>query len=493
MSTSVPGFYSFIQGEGNAEGGQAEAIQRLNAHDNFLRNLCNEILYSNPEYNTAFQRFYSHLTRELNIRDNQHPPIIPRRNLALVLTYFYNRQFIIQMMSQPIPFPGGNIHVPIDRNPNKQLIADILALTGDQVAVNYNLPYLVVITDPFTRFVWAHPVGFLTSEQVKKAFFLAFSRPGLPYEFYQLLRDKVTQVVVDGGSEFKNTFPSNLHFAFPHAVLVKSQPKSSTAGRPTNTGPVEAAIGMIRRVLRKYEFTQDRNFLRGNNQGGLTQVLNMVNNASSQPLNHQTPTQVVEAILENDVKYIQYAQVFMKRAQNRVIRKRSSALARIGNPHATFWIATEPHGSFAYRLYIPPPSFSKLVTIKVSKEVYVIKNRNVGEKGMQVELQIYGENNNEERIGKIVNWQQLVLVRTPVDPGPPQVQVQLQQQIKDLAWVGPTPQQITQAFQIPPEIRQAVGQESPNLARQLDTQTIDRNPIHRNRRVGVRAPARYQD
>ena len=485
---SFPGFYSFVAGECEPH----LAIESLNAHDNFLRNLCNEILYSEPEYNMSFNRFYSKLKRALDTRDNQHPPIIPRRNLSTILTYFYNRQFIIQLMSQPIAFPGTDIHIPIDRAPDTQLIVDILALLEDQRTVNYNLPYLVVIMDPFSRFVWAHPVGHLNSAQVKKAFFMAFNRPGLPQEFYHHLRDKITQVVVDGGSEFKDIFPSNLHFAFPHAILVTSQAKSKTVGRPTNTGPVEAAIGMIRRVLRKYEWTQDRNFLR-DRQGGLTQVLNMVNNASSQPLHNQTPTNVVESILEKNVHYIQQAQAYMNNAQTVKVNQKNNLLEHLGGQGGDFWVATDPHGDFAYRLYIPPHPFSKLVTVKVSQELYVIKRQNVGDKGMQLELQIYGVAANEQRIVKIVNWQQLVLVRAPVDPGPPQIRAQLQQKIKDIQWRGATPREVTQAFAIPPEIRAAIGRDAPALVAQLENQAIDRNPIPRNRRVGVRIPARFRD
>ena len=39
---TFPGFYSFVAGECEPH----LAIESLNAHNNFLHNLCNEILYS---------------------------------------------------------------------------------------------------------------------------------------------------------------------------------------------------------------------------------------------------------------------------------------------------------------------------------------------------------------------------------------------------------------------------------------------------------------
>ena len=489
-SLSTPGFFWFLVGEGNQE----ECEARLHNNNNYLHNLCTEILYSDGDYNIAFQRFYDKLMPVLRERDNHQPYIVARRFLVRPLIYFYNRQFITQMMCKPFPFPTSNIHIPIDRSPSRQLIVDILALSELQVQVNYNLPYLVVIVDAFSRFVWAHPVGYLDSESVKKAFFLALSRPGLSNEYYSQIRDNVTQIVVDGGSEFKKSFPTNIHFAFPHAILSTSQSKSTTGGRPTNAGPVEAAIGMLRRVIRKYEWTKDRDFFK-NKQEGLTQILDFINNATSQPLHRKTPVQIAEAIINNDNETIHHAQVFMDHHQTRQIQKKTKALSRLGNPENNFWIVTNPHGSYAYRLYLPPKSFSKLVTVKVTKELYVIKEQNVGEKGMQVELQLYGENNNDNANNKrkIVNWQQLVLVRAPVDSGPPQVQAQLMLEIKRSTLVLPTPHEVSQPFHISPEITAAIGQEAPHLELQLQNQRIDRNPIQRNRRVGARAPAHLQD
>ena len=486
---SFPGYLAIVGGECTSE----LAIEALDANNSYLRNLCNEVLYTAyvPDYNFAFRRFYLAVTSALHARNAEHN--VRPRNLGGVLTYFYNRQFILQMMSQPTPFPAAEVHIPIDRAPATQLMADILALTEDQVAVNYNLPYLLVIEDPFTRFVWAYPVGRLLSDQVKKAFFLALSRPGIPQEYYHYLRDKITQVVVDGGSEFKNTFPRAFTFAFPRANISTSIAKSKTSGRTTTTGPVEAAIGLVRRVIRGYEWTHDRNFL-GRTQAGLNQILETVNTMTSQPLHQRTPTELVQALLHNNVNTIRTAQVYMNDFQEEKIEKQNDILANIGNPENPnpFWVATDPHGQYAYRLYIPPPSFSKLVTVKVSQEVYVIQKQNIGEKGKQIELSIYGQPQNERRIGKIANWQQLVLVRAPVDPGPPQIQAQLQQRIQDLQWRGPTPREVTQAFAIHPDILNAIGQGAPDLQLQMEHQALDRNPIDRNRRDNIPRPQRYR-
>ena len=99
-SLSTPGFFWFLVGEGN----QDECIARLHNNINYLHNLCTEILYSEGDYNMAFQRFYDKLMPVLRERDNHHSPIVNRRFLVQPLTYFYNRQFITQMMCQPFLF-----------------------------------------------------------------------------------------------------------------------------------------------------------------------------------------------------------------------------------------------------------------------------------------------------------------------------------------------------------------------------------------------------
>ena len=198
--------------------------------------------------------------------------------------------------------------------------------------------------------------------------------------------------------------------------------------------------------------------------------------------------------MENNVNNIQEAQTYMDNAQTKKIQKKKAAIARIGGgPGGEFWVVTDPHGSFAYRLYLPPPPFSKLVTVKVSQELYIIRRQNVGYKGMQLELQIYGEEGNNHEIGKLVNWQQLVLVRAPVDMGPPQIRDLLLQQVRNMQYQQFTPREVTQAFAIPPEIRAAIGREAPALVAQLDNQAIDGNPIDRNRRQNVARPGRYRN
>lgn len=486
---SFPGYTSILHGEGNPE----EMAARLDDNHGFLRNICIRVLYSLPEYNVAFNRFFSRLRQRLDEVDNQHPPRVPRRHLHEVATYFYNRQYIIQMMSVPTPFPAANIYIPMSRNPAKQLMVDILAFTADQKTANRNIPYLVSIVDPYTRFIWASPVKQLTASKVRQAFFRAFGRPGLSSEFYTYLRNKVTQVVVDGGGEFKSTFPKNLHHAFPNAALVTSQPKGKTMGRPTSTGPIEAAIGMIRHGLRKYEFTKGRDFL-GNNETGLTQVLDMINSATSAPLHdaHQephfdTPAKLAQAMMNGNEAAVAHVSALMKEDQTAQQVKRTTVLDRLtGNqPNNPFWLATNPLGKYAYRLYIKPQPFSKLVTIKVSQELYVIKKQNVGEKGNQVELMNYLQfgqlhpNHLDGVVGKIANMQELVLVCAPVEYGPRQQQYAIENQIHALEWQEPVPREVNQAFAVPPEIRMALQRDAP----ELEEQPHDR--IIRPRRQGV--------
>ena len=54
-------------------------------------------------------------------------------------------------------------------------------------------------------------------------------------------------ITVDGGSEFKRAFPATMKSIFINSRVNVSPPKSQTYGRPTYTGPIEAAIRMARK------------------------------------------------------------------------------------------------------------------------------------------------------------------------------------------------------------------------------------------------------
>ena len=120
---------------------------------------------------------------------------------------------------------------------------------------------MVVIVDTFTRFIWCCPVANLKAIKVQKAFLSALNRPGNSNANYEFLRDKVKRVVVDGGSEFKSVFPQAVKLYFPNAEIITSNAKNRTGNRPTGNGPIEAAIRLLRLVMRDYSLGISPNFL----------------------------------------------------------------------------------------------------------------------------------------------------------------------------------------------------------------------------------------
>lgn len=488
-STSlIPGYMSYVAGE-TADPQSAE--RQLHMNGNALWNVCYHVMYSFESPDSSPDEYY-HLgvNRFLRkCREVMHTHGMNTHGIDGVLIYFYNRQFLIQLTSHPKPFPGQNISIPIDRAPMREIQADVMYLLEEQRIANFNLPYLLVIVDPFSRFVWAHPIAKLESTMVRKAFFLALSRPGAPRDYYHHIRGEVRRVVVDGGSEFKDSFRGNFKYAFPNSELVVSSAKRTSHGRPTNTGPVEAAIGTLRRVLRDHELGVSRQFL-ANRQSGLDHALHAYNTMpQTQTLQHHSPQEVVEGFLggSKNPGLISHLNGFMKEAQNKKVEKKRSVLEQYGvNGEGESQLAKDRHGSTAYRLYLPPPPFSKAVTPRVGVDVYVIsKIHGGGEHNPTVDLIEYGHG--EKRLQRI-HLKQLVLVKAPIEEGPAIVKRQVLQRVEDMR-VRHTPREVSIAYDISPEIRRAVGAIR---IPELENQRMDQNPIQRNVRQRV-LPHHLQD
>jgi hypothetical protein len=478
----IPGYYSYVLGEET----QDIAEEKLDSNNSHLRHLCEHVMYSIVEdpsqyYRLGLNRFISACHEQLE--DEELPNINP------TLIYFYNRQLIVQMTSHPKVLPSNDIHIPLDREPNDEIQVDILALNESQTIANFNMPYLVVILEPFSRFLWTYPTARLLSSYVRKAFYLALSRPGIGHDFYLHIRDKVTRLVVDGGSEFKDSFEENFTQAFPNASLLRSFAKSKTRGRPTNTGPVEAAIGTLRRVLRDHEIGIHPSFLKSN-QTGLTKLLDAYNNMSqTKTLDSVSPQEAVESILgKNTPGLIPHLKAYMDQHQQQQITRKKEVMRDTGIDKSKQVLATDRHGPVAYRLYLPPPPFVKLVTLRVSLDAYVIETYHGGQNHPYVDLISYG--NGTKRLRNI-HMKQLVLVKAPINDGPEIIRHNLQLDIETLR-VRHTPRDVSLAFEITPEIRHAVGNGAP----ELENQALDNNPIVREaQRNGGRGvlPRRFQD
>ncbi|WP_371079250.1 hypothetical protein, partial [Salmonella enterica] len=127
-----------------------------------------------------------------------------------------------------------------------------------------------------------YPVKALDVDRVTNALLRAFSRPGISEQYFHKIRNQVRTITVDGGSEFKKEFPNSLKSIFPNSKFIVSQPKTKTFGRPTMTGPIEAAIRMLRKLLRDYGLSNQTNLLESQSKNqipqiGLTRIINSNN------------------------------------------------------------------------------------------------------------------------------------------------------------------------------------------------------------------------
>ena len=359
----VAGYFSFLPGE--SEEPPSAALQEV-----FY-----EVMYSQLDrhvfYHYGLQVFLTKIIRRLK-ELNIHSPIINYNALA---RHFYNRQLIVQMTAIPkrildrsvnIPevVKEKYISIPLSRSPNIHLQADIVYLQDHQKTANSNMRFLLVIIDIYSRFIWVHQVGAVTARKVSAAFGRALSRPGLSLDYYQFIKDKVTLFTVDGGSEFKDVFPETVVSMFNANTKIQiAKPKAQTFGRPTTTGPIEAANRMLRRVLRDYSLGVRADFL---NEEAFPKVLDTYNEMKQKvTLHNKSPVEVVQLLLTNNQDAIHTLTNHMKRQQLQKLAKKTKA-------QKMYPVVESNRQGEAYRLFINPGMFAKEVDIRVSMETYFI-------------------------------------------------------------------------------------------------------------------------
>jgi hypothetical protein len=172
-----------------------------------------------------------------------------------------------------------HVTIPLKRSPANEIQLDILHLNQHFFNINYHIRYVVVAVDIFSRFIWMYPVIQLDVEKVANALFRAFSRPGISKNYFEKIRNEIRIITVDGGSEFKKEFPNSLKTILPNSEVFVLPPKAQTFGRPTITGPIEAAIRTLRKLLRDYGLSKQTNLLEQQGtkqtaQVGLTLIIN---------------------------------------------------------------------------------------------------------------------------------------------------------------------------------------------------------------------------
>jgi len=391
--SSRPAYKSFVVGECTDQ----EAAEKLPQYRHFFEwvmyRRINESNDRSSFYHPGYQKFLYQVRQAIqnsnNIKD------ISREDEGIV-KYYYNRQLIVQMTMHPQP--NGNdqhnpfyVSVPLYKAPYYELQTDILQLLPEQSKVNYNIRYMVVIVDTFTRFIWCCPVANLKAIKVQKAFLSALNRPGNSNANYEFLRDKVKRVVVDGGSELKSVFPEAVKLYFPNAEIITSNAKNRTGNRPTGNGPIEAAIRLLRLVMRDYSLGISPNFLGTENNiqhFGLSKMLQTYNETPQISLHEKSPIQVTGDTMapKNSERHDSMVSTYFlmeKHRREQIGKKRKYQDLSGGNQ-----FTTNRNGSFAYRIYKPPGQFAKQVDIRASLKAYVVDKLN-SSKPPYVDLIVY--------------------------------------------------------------------------------------------------------
>jgi len=452
----IPGYFSFVQGEATPEDYAKDMTPQL--HRIFYGALY-EMAIEEGTY--ATYRFGLNRLVDSVKKVAQHLNYyLPNRWLKC-LYHFYNRQLIVQMTSHPQRFeenfngvdvPLTPISVPLERHPAYEIQIDMLQLLPHQLEHNFELKFLVVIVETFSRFVWAFPVSTTESRKVAAAFTRALSRPGLPLRFYEYLRDKLKRVLVDGGSEFKDAFRDNLRHVFPNATLVVSAAKRTTLGRPTSNGPIEAAIRTLRRVMRDYELRVGPGFYHSQNntpQEGLERILKSYNAAGqTETLTKVSPMEIVTAMLEDN-------QGPLNDLQEHMDKKRKSKMMMVQEQRqqtGSKFLITNNHGYEIYRLYLKSGAFTKEVDFRVSLETYYISRFHPGNE-QNVDL------TNAETGAVLPNQRMsnLVLVKHPIMRGPPEILRNLKHEYDVNRFQPADRAQATKPYEVSEAIIRAVG------------------------------------
>ena len=433
-SFHLPGYYWYVKGE--------IPITTQVDIDTIIP-ICTDVLYS------SFRRLgFDEFSSEVLAR-------IPKANRTKgslgKIKYFYNRQLLYQLTSKPIPTTDQYITVPRKREPAGEVQMDILAIQKYYRDVNYNIKYLVVIVDIYSRFVWCAPVGQLKVGKVLSAITYAFSRPGIAVQVFEYIQNKVQRVVIDGGSEFKKDFPMKMTQLFPNSTVHITPPKNTTFNRPTLSGPIESAIRMLRKILRDYALQRNTNILATSAeheqqaQAGLNAILDSYNSMKRSILQNKSPIDVAEHMIGGQDQDVDKLTQHMKTQRDKQVQKKYHF------QNNEFPIITSKTQGYGYRLYIQPNGFPKEVDFRMSLQLYYIHNYD----SQNVILLDWETNESKRSV-----WQQLVLVKAPVIPGSEQINRFIKKEEKIWGFKKPAPKEVVKPYQITPAIAAAVDPEA---------------------------------
>ena len=429
----LPGWYWYLEDE--------KDFRELPNAENFLE-VCLRVI-SEEFRMKGFHELFTTISRILRQPNN-------RISYEAYFEYMYNRHPFIQMISKPLSTASVHVTVPLKRAPAHEIQLDILHLNQHFFNINYHIRYLVVAVDIFSRFVWMYPVVQLEVDKVANALFRAFSRPGISKHYFEKIRNDIRFITVDGGSEFKKAFPESLTSIFPNSQVNVSPPKNQTYGRPTLTGPIEASVRMIRKLLRDYGMSERANIMqkqKRKTQVGISNIIFANNNMERSVLKGESPNSVAISILDNDPKISNRLSKHMKK------HRKKQLLKKINLQTQQFPIIRSNREQFVYRLYLPQTQFPKEVDFRMSLKTYFITQYN----SVKVILRNCVDVNDEEE----TTWQSLALVKHPFEKVPrlPQLKKFYNKEEKQ-NHVEIVPVNLIEPYQISNTIRDAVGEDN---------------------------------
>ena len=429
----LPGWYWYLEDE--------KDFRELPNAENFLA-VCLRVI--SEEFRImGFHELFATVSKILRQPNN-------RFNYEPYLKYVYNRHPFIQMTSKPLSTASVHVTIPLKRSPAHEIQLDILHLNQHFFNINYHIRYVVVAVDIFSRFVWMYPVVQLDVAKVANALLRAFSRPGISKDYFEKIRDEIGIITVDGGSEFKKAFPDSLRSLFPNSRVNVSPPKNQTFGRPTLTGPIEAAVRMVRKLLRDYGLSERANIMekqKRKTQMGFANIIFASNNMRRTVLKGESPNTVALSILDNDPK------ISTRLTEHMQKHRKKQLLKKVNLQTQQFPIVLTNHDPFVYRLYLPQTQFPKEVDFRVSLKTYFITHYN----SVKVKIRNCEDANDEQE----TTWQSLVLVKHPFEKVPrlPQLKKFYNKEEKQ-NHVESVPANLIEPYEISNTIRNAIGEDN---------------------------------
>ena len=202
---------------------------------------------------------------------------------------------------------------------------------------------------------------------------------------------------------------------FPNSRIRKGYAKNNTFSRPNTTGPVEASVRMLRRVIRDQLIgAQIHNRLLQDSD--LQMVLEKYNNLKQlKPLGNQSPQEIASALQNstNDLDERRKIEEQDKRNDDELKRR---LIQRNIFEHAE--IQKYPNvGDIAFRFYINHGEFPKETDIRVSLNLFKIIRQRPENVDLE-EIPPQWRQGWAKQIKLNIRWEELVVVKSPVEDGP---------------------------------------------------------------------------